>query len=103
MRFGVIAAAFTLGAGFVLAESGLASRWGFLLILPLTFSCYGLLSGLSGTCFMTSMQGGRRADYGFEPVVDTRQMRHFRRRGLILLVASFAVAFVSAGAFSLSV
>ena len=103
MRLGVVAAAVTLGAGFVLAELGLAPHWGFLLILPLTVSCYGLLSGLSGTCLMAGMQARRRADYGFEPVVDARQIRSFRRRGLILLVASFAVAFVSAGAFSLSV
>jgi hypothetical protein len=103
MRFGVLSAAFTLGAGFVLAEAGLASRWGFLLILPLTLSCYGLLSGLSGTCFMAGMRGQRRADYGFEPVVDARQMRNFRRRGMVLLLASFAVAFVSAGAFAISV
>ena len=103
MRLGVIAAAFTLGAGFGLAELGLASRWGFLLVLPLTVSCYGLLSGLFGTCFMAGMQGRRRADYGLEPVVDARQIRSFRRRGVILLVASFAVAFVSAGAFSISV
>lgn len=103
MRLGVIAAAITLAVGFVLAESGLASRWGFLLALPLTVSSYWLLSGVLGTCLVAGMRGVRRADYGFEPVVDARQMRQFRRRGLALLAASFALALASAGAFSLSV
>lgn len=103
MRLGVIAAAITLAAGFALAESGLASHWGFLLALPLTLSTYWLLSGIWGTCLMAGMRGVRRADYGFEPIVDTQQMQKFRRRGLTLLAASFALALASAGAFSLSV
>jgi hypothetical protein len=103
MRLGVIGAAITLAVGFVLAESGLASRWGFVLALPLTLSTYWLLSGVSGTCFMAGMRGQRRADYGAEPVVDSGQARRFRRRALVLLTASFVVGLVSAGAFSLSV
>jgi hypothetical protein len=103
LRAGVLAAAFTLGVGFVLAELGVASRWGFLLILPLTFSAYSLLSGVLGTCVMASMKGGRRADYGFERVIDVRQIRELRRRGLMLLGASLAVAAIFAGAFSISV
>lgn len=102
MRLGVLAAALTLGVGFVLAEVGLASQWGFLLILPLTFSNYWLLSGLFGTCVVAGMRGGRRADYGFEPVIDPRQVRGLRRRGLSLLAASLAAATVSVGTFAIS-
>lgn len=103
MRLGVLAAAVTLGAGFVLAEVGLASRWGFLLILPLTLSNYWLISGLFGTCVVAGIRGGRQADYGFEPVIDPGQMRCLRRRGVTLLATSLAVAAVSAGAFAFSV
>lgn len=103
MRLGVLAAAVTLCAGFVLAEVGLASQWGFLLILPLTLSNYWLISGLFGTCVVAGMRGGRQADYGFEPVIDPRQMRGLRRRGLTLLAASLAMAAISAGTFAVSV
>lgn len=103
MRLGVFAAALTLGVGFVLAELGLASEWGFLLILPLTLSTYWLLSGLSGTCLMAGVRGGRQADYGFERVIDPRQMRGLRRRSLMLLGASLAVASIFSGAFAVSI
>jgi hypothetical protein len=103
MRIGVIGASVTILLGFLLAELGLAAHWGFLLILPLTSSTYWLLAGLTGTCFWTGIQGGRRADYGFEPVVDATQSRNLRRRGWMLLGASLLVACVSASAFVLSV
>lgn len=100
MRFGVVAAGVTLGLGFLLAELGLAaSAWGFLVILPLTFSCYSLLSGLFGTCAVAGMRGVRQADHGLEPVIDASLMRGLRRRGLALLAFSAALAGVSAGIF----
>ncbi len=104
MRLGVLASGVTLGLGFVLAELGRAAApWGFLLILPLTVSCYSLLSGLFGTCAVAGVRGIRQADHGLEPVVDAALMRGLRRRGLALLGASAAVSAVSAGLFMASI
>jgi len=100
MRFGVLASGVTLGLGFLLAELGrAASPWGFLLILPLTVSCYSLLSGLFGTCVVAGVRGIRQADHGLEPVVDAALMRGLRRRGLTLFGASAAIAALSVGLF----
>ncbi|HWA77959.1 MAG TPA: hypothetical protein VG937_36745 [Polyangiaceae bacterium] len=103
MRIGVIGASVTIALGFLLAELGLASHWGFLLILPLTSSTYWLLAGVTGTCFWTGMKGGRQEDYGFEPVLDLGQSRSLRRRGWMLVAVSLTLACVSAGAFVVSV
>ena len=103
LRMGVIAASITLGLGLLLAELGVAARWGALLGIPLLLASYWLLAGLFGVCTYTGVRGGRIADHGYEPIIDRELLVRLRRRGLMLFAASVFLSVVGTSIFVSSV
>lgn len=102
VRFGVVWLAFTLLLGFGLVEWGVASRFGFLLALPLAVGLYCLLTGSFGVCFYSSMFGRRRADHGTEVVPDELLRKRLVRRGVALAGLSCTLAGVATVVFVVS-
>jgi hypothetical protein len=103
MRLGVIWLAFTLMLGFCLVEWGAASRFGFLLALPLAIGTYCLLAGSFGVCVYNSMSGRRRADHGAEEVPDAHVRKGLRVRGMALAGVSCTLAGLGTLLFVVSV
>lgn len=103
VRLGVIWLAFTLALGFGLVEGGVASRFGFLLALPLAVGTYCVLAGSFGVCFYNSMFGRRMADHGAELVPDPSLRKRLIRRGLALAGLSCTLAGMATAVFVLSV
>lgn len=99
MRAGVIGLAVALALGFGLVEWGVASRFGFLLALPLTFGTYCLLAGSFGVCFYNGMRGQRRADHGAEVVPDPSLRQRLIRQGVTLAGVSCTLAGVATAVF----
>ena len=92
VRLGVLWLALTLGLGFGLTEVGVASRYGFLLALPLALGCYCLLAGTFGVCVYNGLSGRRMADHGPEQVPDDVLRRRLIRRGMALAGVSCTLA-----------
>src|SRR5262245_43804784 len=92
VRLGVLWLALTLGLGFGLIEAGAASRYGFLLALPLAAGCYCLLAGSFGVCVYNGFFGRRMADHGAEHVPDEALRRRLIRRGMALAGVSCTLA-----------
>jgi len=102
VRLGVIWLALTLGLGFGLIEGGVASRYGFLLALPLAIGCYSLLAGSFGVCVYNGLFGRRLADHGAEQVPDDALRRRLVRRGMALAGVSCTLAAIGAAVFVIS-
>jgi hypothetical protein len=92
LRLGVVWLALTLVLGFCLVEWGVASRFGFLLALPLSLGTYCLLAGSFGVCVYNSMSGRRRADHGAEEVPNAAVRRDLKMRGMALAGVSCTLA-----------
>lgn len=103
VRLGVIWLALALALGFGLVEAGGASRFGFLLALPLAIGTYCLLSGSFGVCFYNSMFGRRLADHGAEVVPDESVRKRLVRRGIALVGVSCTLAGAATAVFVVSV
>ena len=103
VRFGVVWLAFALLLGFGLVEWGLASRFGFLLALPLAVGLYSLIAGSFGVCFYNSVIGRRMADHGTEVVPDERLRKRLIRRGVAMAGLSCTLAGVATAVFVISV
>jgi hypothetical protein len=102
MRVGVIWLALALAIGFALVEWGVASRFGFLLVLPLTLGTYALLAGSFGVCFYNGMRGQRRADHGAEVVPDPSLRQRLIRQGVTLAGVSCTLAGIATAVFVVS-
>jgi hypothetical protein len=102
VRLGVIWLALALALGFGLVEWGAASRFGFLLALPLAIGTYCLLAGSFGVCFYNSMFGRRLADHGAEVVPDETLRKRLVRRGVALAGVSCTLAGVATAVFVVS-
>jgi hypothetical protein len=103
VRLGVVWLALALALGFGLVEGGVASRFGFLLALPLAIGTYCLLTGSFGVCFYNSMFGRRLADHGAEVVPDETLRKRLVRRGIALAGVSCTLAGVATAVFVVSV
>jgi hypothetical protein len=103
VRLGVVWLALALALGFGLVEWGVASRFGFLLALPLAVGTYSLLTGTFGVCFYNSMFGRRLADHGPEVVPDDEVRKRLIRRGLALAGVSCTLAGAATVVFVASV
>jgi hypothetical protein len=103
VRLGVVWLALALALGFGLVEWGVASRFGFLLALPLAIGTYCLLAGSFGVCFYNSMFGRRLADHGAEVVPDESVRKRLVRRGVALAGVSCTLAGVATAVFVVSV
>lgn len=103
LRRGVLQLGGTLALGFLLVELGVASRFGWLLTLPLAIGCYSLCSALFGVCAFNGFSGMRVADHGSEAVTDTAARQRFMLRGLAVLVFSLTISVAGAKLFLLSV
>jgi len=102
VRLGVVWLAVALAIGFGLIEWGAASRFGFLLALPLAIGTYCLLAGSFGVCFYNSMFGRRLADHGAEVVPDETLRKRLVRRGIALAGVSCTLAGVATAVFVVS-
>lgn len=102
LRVGVGCQAVALGLGFGLVEWGVASRFGFLLAVPLAVGIYCLLAASFGVCFYTGMCGERRADHGAEVVAQTAQREQLKRRGVVLAGVSCTLAGLGTAVFVMS-
>lgn len=103
VRMGVVWLSLALCLGFALVEWGAASRFGFLLALPLAVGTYCLLAGSFGVCFYNSMFGRRMADHGAEVVPDQTLRKRLIRRGFTLVGVSWALAGLATAVFVVSV
>jgi hypothetical protein len=103
LRLGVIWLASALVIGFGLVEWQAASRFGFLLALPLAAGTYCLLAGSFGVCFYNSMFGRRMADHGAEVVPDQALRKRLVRRGVALAGVSCTLAGLATALFVVSV
>jgi len=102
VRLGVVWLALALVLGFGLVELGVASRFGFLLALPLAVGTYCLLAGSFGVCFYNSMFGRRMADHGAEVVPDQKLRKRLIRRGVALAGVSCTLAGMATAVFVVS-
>jgi hypothetical protein len=102
VRLGVVWLAVALALGFGLVEGGVASRFGFLLALPLAIGSDCLLAGSFGVCFSNSMCGRRLADHGAEVVPDESLRKRLIRRGVALAGVSCTLAGVATAVFVVS-
>jgi hypothetical protein len=102
VRLGVVWLALALVFGFGLVEWGVATRYGFLLALPLAVGTYCLLAGSFGVCFYNSMFGRRMADHGAEVVPDQTLRKRLIRRGVALAGVSCTLAGVATAVFVVS-
>jgi hypothetical protein len=102
VRVGVLWLAFALLLGFGLVEWGAASRFGFLLAVPLALGTHSLLSGSFGVCVFNGMWGRRVADHGAEVVPDQTLRKRLLRRGLTLAGVSCTLAGVATAVFVVS-
>lgn len=103
LRLGVVLLASALIIGFGLVEWGAASRFGFLLALPLAAGTYCLLAGSFGVCVYNSMYGRRMADHGAEVVPDQALRKRLIRRGLAMAGVSCTLAGLATAVFVISI
>jgi hypothetical protein len=92
LRVGVLWQAGALGLGFALVEWGVASRFGFLLAVPLAIGIYCLLASSFGVCVYSGICGERRADHGAEIVAEAARREQLMRRGVMLAGVSCTLA-----------
>jgi hypothetical protein len=102
VRLGVVWLGLALALGFGLVEWGVASRFGFLLALPLAIGTYSLLAGSFGVCFYNGMRGQRRADHGAEVVPDPSLRQRLIRQGVTLAGVSCTLAGIATTVFVVS-
>ncbi len=100
VRFGVLMGGVTVALGLLAVEVGYATRFGWLLAVPLSAAAYFIMSGVSGVCIYAGLRGQRMQDHGTEAVLDSDQAARLRMKALAvvtlsLLIGSGFAAFVA--------
>jgi len=87
----------------LVSHVGGTRQLGWFMAVPLVAASYMVISGIYGICIVHALKGNRRADYGYEAVLDPATRQKMRNRAVlavsasIIIGCSFTAAFLSRG------
>jgi hypothetical protein len=95
LRCGVFLLVVGLGAAVLMRRTG-ASAPALWLLMPLFMAgTYGIAASSTRTCALTALFGHRLTETGREPIADRRELLEVRKRGVLVMVSSFAVSLIA--------